>query len=118
MTLVDSLWVSLLGLGVVFLVLILLSFMIMILSLVLGFVVQHKKDTDMAATRVNDYGNVPEAGDTAVYVLGASDGEWSAGELKLIGVDERTAAMIMAIVSDDSQIPLSQLQFKTIKAID
>ena len=46
------------------------------------------------------------------------DTGWSAGELRLIGVDEKTAAMIMAIVSHESQIPLSELQFKMIKAID
>jgi len=40
----------------------------------------------------------------------------SAGNLKLHNVDERTAAMIMAIVSDESGIPLSELQFKSIKA--
>jgi hypothetical protein len=33
-------------------------------------------------------------------------------------VDEKTAAMIMAIISDETQIPLSELQFKKIKAID
>lgn len=42
----------------------------------------------------------------------------STGQLKLMGVDEKTAAMIMAIVSDESNIPLSELQFKSIKALD
>lgn len=42
----------------------------------------------------------------------------SSGELRLVNVDEKTAAMIMAIVSDESQIPLSELSFKSIKAID
>jgi hypothetical protein len=32
-------------------------------------------------------------------------------------VDEPTAAMIMAIVSDESGIPLSELCFKSIKLI-
>jgi hypothetical protein len=41
---------------------------------------------------------------------------FSAGNLKLHNVDEQTAAMIMAIVSDESGIPLSELQFKSIKA--
>jgi uncharacterized membrane protein len=44
--------------------------------------------------------------------------EISAGELKLYNVDERTAALIMAIVSDESGIPLSELCFKSIKAKD
>ena len=42
----------------------------------------------------------------------------TAGELKLFDVDEKTAAIIMAIVSHESKIPLSELQFKSIKALD
>ena len=42
----------------------------------------------------------------------------SSGELRLYNVDERTAAMIMAIVSDESGIPLSELVFKTIRALN
>jgi Na+-transporting methylmalonyl-CoA/oxaloacetate decarboxylase gamma subunit len=39
---------------------------------------------------------------------------FSSGMLKLKDVDEQTAAMIMAIVSDESGIPLSELCFKSI----
>ncbi|MCI1930945.1 MAG: OadG family protein [Clostridia bacterium] len=39
------------------------------------------------------------------------------GEVALIGVDEKTAACIMAIVSHETGIPLSELVFKKIKAI-
>ncbi len=38
----------------------------------------------------------------------------SSGDLELIGTDEKTAAVIMAIVSDKSGIPLNRLQFKSI----
>lgn len=113
MTLVDSLWVSLLSLAVVFAVLILLSFFIKSLSAVLEFFTNNnnKRETDAVDKQ--------DAEDIAVpYALGEPDGEWSGGELKLIGVDEPTAAIIMAIISDESQIPLSQLRFKMIRAID
>ncbi len=40
-----------------------------------------------------------------------------AGEVSLIDVDEKTAACIMAIVSHETGIPLSELIFKSIKAI-
>jgi len=40
------------------------------------------------------------------------------GQLKLINVDEKTAALIIAIVSHETGIPLSQLQFKSIKALN
>ena len=44
--------------------------------------------------------------------------EFSSGSLKLKGCDEKTAAMIMAIVSDNTGIPLSELVFKSIKLVD
>lgn len=50
--------------------------------------------------------------------LEQEDAGLSTGQLKLIGVDEKTAAMIMAIVSHESGIPLSELQFISIKALD
>ncbi len=42
----------------------------------------------------------------------------SSGEIELIGTDEKTAAVIMAIVSEKSGIPLSRLSFKSIRLID
>ncbi len=42
----------------------------------------------------------------------------SSGSLKLIDTDEKTAAIIMAIVSDQTGIPLSRLIFKSIKLIE
>lgn len=39
------------------------------------------------------------------------------GDVKLIDVDEKTAACVMAIVSHETGIPLSELIFKSIKAI-
>ncbi|MCR4689648.1 MAG: OadG family protein [Saccharofermentans sp.] len=44
--------------------------------------------------------------------------EFSSGALKLKGCDEKTAAMIMAIVSDNTGIPLQELVFKSIKLVD
>lgn len=42
----------------------------------------------------------------------------SGGQVKLIDVDEKTAATIIAIVSHETGIPLSELQFKSIKALN
>ncbi|MBQ6303328.1 MAG: OadG family protein [Clostridiales bacterium] len=47
-----------------------------------------------------------------------SEEEFSSGTLKLKDCDEKTAAMIMAIVADDTGIPLSELVFKSIKLVD
>ena len=43
---------------------------------------------------------------------------YSSGSLKLKNCDEKTAAMIMAIVADDSGIPLEELVFKSIKLVE
>ncbi len=51
----------------------------------------------------------PVAAPAAVNAPGTSS-----GDLELVGVDEKTAAVIMAIVSDKSGIPLNRLQFKSI----
>lgn len=39
------------------------------------------------------------------------------GKLQLINVDEETAACIMAIISDETDIPLDELQFRRIQAL-
>ena len=48
----------------------------------------------------------------------APEEEFSSGTLKLKGCDEKTAAMIMAIVSDNTGIPLSELVFKSITLVE
>lgn len=40
------------------------------------------------------------------------------GNLELVNTDEKTAAVIMAIVSDKSGIPLNRLAFKSIKLME
>lgn len=120
MTLTDSLMISLIGITVVFLVLILLSCIIKLQSVVLAYIMSHKNKMDMTTTTRTDTRSLSteaEPSDSSEVSETADDG-WSAGELKLLGVDEKTAAIIMAIVSHESQIPLSELQFKMIKAID
>ena len=48
----------------------------------------------------------------------APEEEFSSGALKLKNCDEKTAAMIMAIVADDTGIPLNELVFKSIKLVE
>ncbi len=40
------------------------------------------------------------------------------GQFDLNGIDEKTTALVLAIVANDAGIPLAELQFKSIKAID
>lgn len=104
MSLLEGLQILVIGVGIVFLVLISLSAAVSLESRIFDLFGKNKKEKPAAKI----------AEDTEI----ASVVNVAAGELKLIEVDERTAAMIMAIVSDESQIPLSELNFKYIKAID
>ncbi len=106
MSILDSLLVSVFGISVVFAVLIALSFLVKLQSVVLGKI----------ATKSD---NVPDAkGNADNDIIPQPVPVLSSGELKLIEVDEKTAAMIMAIVSDESHIPLSELQFKSIRLLE
>ena len=98
--LVFALQVSLFGILMVFLLLIILAVLIMIISRVvrLGENLAGKKGKKNAAS------------DEPTPV--------QQGTLELDGVDEPTAAVIMAIVSDESGIPLNRLLFKSIKKKD
>ena len=40
------------------------------------------------------------------------------GDLTLRDVDDQTAALLMAIISDQTQIPLNELRFKSIKCLN
>jgi len=100
----ESVLLSVFGLGLVFMVLIALSGIIGFLSKLLNaFTKKQKTENGPVQSQVVSENSSPGC---------------SAGELKLYDVDEKTAAMIMAIVSDESKIPLSELRFKSIKALD
>ncbi len=58
------------------------------------------------------------ASPAAAPAAAASEEVFSSGSLKLKNCDEKTAAMIMAIVADDSGIPLEELVFKSIKLVE
>lgn len=106
MTFLESLKVSLNGFGVVMLVLLVLSILVMLQSMLVKVFEKKPLATQSGAitqTIVTD--------DIQVSSV-------SGGQLNLIEVDEKTAAMVMAIVSDQSEIPLSELVFKSIKAVD
>ncbi|NLO93532.1 MAG: OadG family protein [Clostridiaceae bacterium] len=104
MSLFESLQIALFGLVTVFAVLVALSIAISVESKIFNFFVK-KKDAKPSA-------------EPKEQTVKANLTDIIPGQLKLIDVDEKTAAMIMAIVSDESQIPLSELNFKYIKAID
>ena len=105
MTIPESFMVALFCIAGVFIVLLSLCFIIKLFSFALGLI--SKKKTMMPIPE-------PVCAKQPVPVV---EEDFSSGNLKLRDVDEPTAAMIMAIVSDESGIPLSELCFKSIKLI-
>ena len=59
-----------------------------------------------------------EKNETAPAAAPAAPAANQARSLDLIDVDESTAAVIMAIVSEESGIPLDRLSFKSIKKVE
>ena len=110
MTIIESLSVSLFCISLVFFVLSCVFLLIKMLSKVLSRIGPKRAGISIATK--------DEAGIAAAReVDGTDESGISTGELKLIDVDEKTAAMIMAIVSHEFGLPLSELSFKSIKAM-
>lgn len=105
MTTAESFMVALFCMTCVFAVLLSLCFIIKLFSFVLRSLLNKKTMQSLPA---------PVYGDQRASV---EEADFSTGNLKLKDVNEPTAAMIMAIVSDESGIPLSELCFKSIKLI-
>ena len=66
------------------------------------------------AVLIQGISKIVRALEGAVSKKSAAPAAPSAG-VQLVGVDEPTAAVIMAIVSNESGIPLNRLSFKSIK---
>ena len=97
---------------VVFAVLFLMYILISISGKIIEAIIKAGKKEEPAKA-------APSAAPAAPAVAAAVTGkEFSSGTLKLKGCDEKTAAMIMAIVSDNTGIPLSELVFKSIKLVE
>ena len=109
MPLTDALAVSLIGIMTVICILAVISLLILLVSKVIRAVENaagSKKAAEVPAQAVAAPAGVPmPAG-------------MNQGELELVGTDEKTAAIIMAIVSDNSGIPLNRLAFKSIRLME
>lgn len=113
MTFGENLLVALFIVFLVFLVLVSIYVLIQLFSKILGSINSRGSQSNQVT------GTVVQPAANAIAPVEVSTGpELSTGELFLKNVDEKTAAMIMAIVSDESSIPLSELRFKSIKLIE
>ena len=103
----DGLLYSLLGLLVVFFALFLLMCIIKLMW------VFEKKEQPAAPAAAP----APAAGPAPAPAAAPAPAPGCAGELKLYDTDDRTAAMIMAIVADETGIPINELRFKSIREV-
>ena len=110
MSILDSLLVALLVMSIVFIVLIVLILLVKIQSKIFSLI---DKKKDKPAMKVSTSSSIHAKSNSI-----QNNDEISKGQLDLIGVDEQTAAIIMAIVCDELKLSLNQLHFKYIKAID
>ncbi len=105
MTIPNAAVTAVLGYAVVFVGLILL----MAVVTIMGKIMARKKEAPAASTA-----QAPSSQGPAVKGPAAPG---SAGEVKLYGVSDKDAAMLMAIVADKMGKPLNELRFKSIKEV-
>lgn len=105
MSIADSLLVALILVSIVFIGLIALYIIVRLESSIISSIGKKKDSKDQIEVAEQTFNN-------------SNIEEVSTGELTLIGVDEETAAMVMAITSDELKVPLNELQFISIKALD
>lgn len=108
-TLGESLGYSVLGLVVVFLMLMLLMAVIWVMGRVMR---RQDKPAPVPAAPAPAPAAAP-----AAPAAGKVPAKGSLGEIDIYNVDERTAAILMAIVADKMDAPLNELRFISIKEI-
>ena len=112
MDILNSLYISVFGMGVVFVVLVFLILLINLQSFVAGKIAARTAAAGHAAVAQAPAAPVQVARPAAPVTLAGPQ------ELKLTGVDDKTAAILMAIVSDEIGVDPDQLYFKSIRALD
>ena len=114
----EALSLSVTGIAVVMIILALLAVLVVILSKVIRTVESVSKKKAKSKDKSEAEVKLPVAEKKAENKTVALDETQSAGKLDLYKTDEKTAAVIMAIVSNESGIPLNKLQFNSIKLIE
>ena len=108
LTVPQALLVAFCGLLIVFIMLAALSGIMYLLSKVLNAAPKQEAAGAPAA---------PTAPAAPAAPAKAPAGQTYAGQVALVGVDEKTAACLMAIVSEETNIPLDELVFRKIEAL-
>lgn len=108
LTVPQALLVAFCGLLIVFIMLAALSGIMYLLSRALNAAPKQEAAGAPAA---------PTAPAAPAAPAKAPAGQTYAGQVALVGVDEKTAACLMAIVSEETNIPLDELVFRKIEAL-
>lgn len=113
----EALSVSVTGIIVVMIILALLAVIVVLLSKAIRAVESktHKKAAKKSEGKALNPVIKETKKDNSLKPLPETQ---SIGSLDLYKTDEKTAAIIMAIVSNESGIPLNRLQFNSIKLIE
>lgn len=118
----DALLLALIGIVVVFIVLILLMLIVSLVGKIFDGSEKLKEKHPEWNDKVQDlkakmtFWKKDKKEETETVEQPLAKG--TCGELKLINTDERDAAMIMAIVADQTNTPLNELRFKSIKRVE
>ena len=108
LTVPQALLVAFCGLLIVFIMLAALSGIMYLLSKALNAAPKQEAAGAPAA---------PTAPAAPAAPAKAPAGQTYAGQVALVGVDEKTAACLMAIVSEETKIPLDELVFHKIESL-
>lgn len=112
----DSLLIALVGITVVLIELALLAVIILLLSKAIRLLEKKGAHSGKAAVQPMEAPPVIPIQTAPAAVPAAPTAVMENGIL-LVDTDEQTAAMLMAIVSDQTGIPLERLQFKSIRQV-
>lgn len=121
LTMSETMLVAVVGLAIVILELAILAVLIVLLSKIFraieGKIITPTNDAPVADAAAAPPASVAPAAAPAQPVSVSAPAVASAGGIRLIDTDERTAAVVMALVSDQSGIPLEKLCFKSIRCL-
>ncbi|MGN1195529.1 MAG: OadG family protein [Acutalibacteraceae bacterium] len=106
----EALLTAVIGIATVLMILAVIALLIMLVSKVIRLI-------ETKTAKAPEAGSTASPTNTPPAAVPLPDTE-SQGELILENVDEPTAAVIMAIVSNKSGIPLNRLCFKSIKLLE
>ena len=101
----EALMTSLIGIITVILILAIIAVLIILVSMAIR-AIENRADSKNNQNSSNSVSSAP------------IPSNMNTGDIELVNTDEKTAAVIMAIVSQKSGIPLNRLAFKSIKLME